>query len=185
MGVDFVAALEGTGHRSLLSLDVPSLLLDGGSAHEKTTFRPAIRPAKRNCRFCGSEQMAQHYARKSSRMGFSRIFGDGAGGENSAGRPLDRSGRVQDALPQQIEVGPAVHLPFEHLQPVDLSLCLAIAPRQEECGVDGGMVTLEVVGKMDELLDSGATGPLQPAIQVVGVAITKHTAEGISQASEV
>lgn len=41
---------------------------------------------------------------------------------------------MQDALPEQIEAGAAVHLSFDQLQPVDLTFDHAVAPRQLQRG---------------------------------------------------
>lgn len=50
--------------------------------------------------------------------------------------------------------------------------------------MDGGMIPLEVVGKGNQFLDSASVRPGEPAIQGVGMAITNHPPEGISQVSE-
>ena len=53
-------------------------------------------------------------------VGFSRAFGEARVGAVSGCRAVPRSGSVEDALPQQIEVGAPVHLPLEQFRPVDL-----------------------------------------------------------------
>jgi hypothetical protein len=42
---------------------------------------------------------------------------------------LTRSGSLEHPPSEEIEVGSAVHLPFEQLQLVDLAFSLTIAPR--------------------------------------------------------
>ena len=39
---------------------------------------------------------------------------------------------VQHAHPEQVELGPAVHLPLEQLKPVDLSFDLPVAPTHRQ-----------------------------------------------------
>lgn len=39
------------------------------------------------------------------------------------------SGCQQDTLPQQVEVGSPIHLPFERFQPIDLAFGLTVAIR--------------------------------------------------------
>jgi len=45
--------------------------------------------------------------------------------------------RQQNPLPQKINIGPAVHLPFEHLQPVNLAFDRTRAPGQGQSGLAG------------------------------------------------
>jgi len=62
----------------------------------------------------------------------SRAIGE-AGVEvaNACGAVI-RSGSVEDALPQEIEVLPAIHLPFESLPVIDLALTLPVTQVGQE-----------------------------------------------------
>ena len=49
---------------------------------------------------------------------------------------------------KKIEVGAAVHLAFESLQFVDMSLDSAVAPGQCECRLDSRIITDKTVGEV-------------------------------------
>ncbi len=49
----------------------------------------------------------------------------------------------EHAAAEQVEAGAAVHLPLQQLEPGDLPLGLAVAPRRRERRPDGGAVLLQ------------------------------------------
>src|SRR5262245_24925470 len=50
---------------------------------------------------------------------------------------------LEESLAQQIQVGPAKHLSFQHFQAVDMSLNGAVAPRERHPSLDRGMVVAQ------------------------------------------
>ena len=66
----------------------------------------------------------------------SRCFGEAGVGAVSVVRALSRSGGVQDAPPEEIEIGPAVHLSFEDFDPVHVALHLSLTPLHGEPSPD-------------------------------------------------
>lgn len=50
---------------------------------------------------------------------------------------------MEDAQPEQIEAGSAIHLPLDQLEPMDLSFDRTIAPRQMQSGFDGIPIACE------------------------------------------
>ena len=60
---------------------------------------------------------------------------------------MRRSCRYQNGSSQQVEVGLAITLPSQHLEPVDLALSLAAAPGFNERGAHRGAVLLQRCGE--------------------------------------
>jgi hypothetical protein len=56
----------------------------------------------------------------------------------------------EEASGQQIEPRPAKHLALEQLQPIDVPFDRALAPRQRDRGLDGGIVRAQPSGKAPE-----------------------------------
>jgi hypothetical protein len=54
---------------------------------------------------------------------------------------------MKDSRPQQIEFCPAIHLPFEQLQPIDLAFRLAVAPLRSQCGTHGCFIIHKSIGE--------------------------------------
>ena len=60
---------------------------------------------------------------------------------------LSRSGDVQDAAAQQVELGAAMHLPFQQLQAVDMPFGGTVAPRMCQRRPHGIDVAQQALGK--------------------------------------
>jgi hypothetical protein len=56
-------------------------------------------------------------------------------------------GRVEDAEPEQIEAGTAVHLAFDQLQSMNLSFDLTVAPERLQCRQHLGLIADEMGGE--------------------------------------
>src|SRR5262249_28457625 len=83
-----------------------------------------------------------------------------------------RSGSQEDSLAEQVEAGAAIHLPFEHFDPVDVAFDLAGAVGQGQAVEYGGMVALEPGREGAQLrlvisLDGGDPG-VQPLASAAG-----------------
>ncbi len=79
---------------------------------------------------------------------------------------LRGSCRHQNALAQQVEAGPAVALPFEQLEPVDLAFGLSVAPGQGQGSTDRGAILLQTGGECLDGADAASTSLGQPGIEV-------------------
>lgn len=66
---------------------------------------------------------------------------------------VQRRRAVEDALTEQVQLRSAVHLPLEHLESIDLSFGLPLAPGQGECRVDRCSVTFQVLGESLQALN--------------------------------
>src|SRR5256885_5737165 len=73
---------------------------------------------------------------------------------------------MQHAQPEQIKVGPTVHLSFLELQAVDLSFHLAVAPRRRKGRTHCRIIAANALGKAFELGKATVLGLCEPAIQV-------------------
>src|SRR3712207_6552696 len=73
-----------------------------------------------------------------------------------------RSGGDKDALPEEVEAGAAIHGALYRLQPGDLALRGAGAPRRGDGGGYGLPVALEPAG---EAVEQGSAGGLHPRRQ--------------------
>jgi len=83
---------------------------------------------------------------------------------------------VQDTDAQQVELGTAIHLALEVLEPVDLAFDLTAAPGRTEGGTHGRQVGLETDGEALQVGRCVRTRLRQPAIEALGIAVS-HQAE--------
>jgi hypothetical protein len=80
--------------------------------------------------------------------GVSRTFRESEGAMHFRSRVQIRSsGSVAYTLPQQVELGAALHLTLDQFQPVHLALRLPVAPRQSERGPDRSQVLAQALGE--------------------------------------
>jgi len=70
-----------------------------------------------------------------------------------------------EAGSEEVEFGAAIGLPFDELEPGDLSFDLAAAPGQGQRGVNGSGILFEAEGKESEL---AVLGLHQPRLELVG-----------------
>ena len=85
------------------------------------------------------------------------------------GRPP--SWRQHEAAAEEIEVCAAKHLPFQHLEAVDMPLDRAIRPGQRHAGFDGRIVVLESGGKAAQGLLRTGRRALEPGIELRRLAL--------------
>jgi hypothetical protein len=55
-------------------------------------------------------------------------------------------GRMKNAQPQQVKVGPAIHLPFEAFEAIDLPFHLSLTPGLRTGCMNGGIIALHPLG---------------------------------------
>ncbi|MDM0116823.1 hypothetical protein QTI66_32345 [Variovorax sp. J22R133] len=77
---------------------------------------------------------------------------------------------MKHAYAQKVELGAAVHLTLEELEPVDLPLDLAAAPLGSEGRAHCGQISLEARCESTHFRHVAITGLGQPAIESVKVA---------------
>src|SRR5215212_8441642 len=80
-------------------------------------------------------------------------------------RSLRGSCREENTPAEQVEAGATVHLPLDQLEPGDLPLGLAAAPRRCERGPDRGTVLLQPRRKRLESTHPARSGIGQPGVQ--------------------
>src|SRR5215207_10806433 len=80
-------------------------------------------------------------------------------------RSLRGSCRKENTPAEQVEAGATVHLPLDQLEPSDLALGLAAAPRRRERGSDRSTVLLQPRRKSLESADPRRPGVGQPGVQ--------------------
>ncbi len=71
----------------------------------------------------------------------------------------------QHPCTQEFDAGAAVHGPLERLEAVDLSLCLAVAPRLGDRLADRGETLPQRGCELPRRMDAGAGGVAQPTLQ--------------------
>src|SRR3954467_13364296 len=80
-------------------------------------------------------------------------------------RSFRGSCRKENALAEQVEAGATIHLPLDQLEPSDLALGLAAAPRRRERPPDRSAVLLQPSRKRLESADPRPPGVGQPGVQ--------------------
>ncbi len=88
-----------------------------------------------------------------------------------------RSGRQEEASSQQIEPGPAIHVPFQHLQPINLPFDRALTPGQGDGGLDGAVIRTKSSGKTPEGRQGALGGTCQPRVELGRLALTDEGGE--------
>jgi len=76
---------------------------------------------------------------------------------------------LEESLAQQIQVGPAKHLSFQHFQAVDMSLNGAVAPRERHPSLDRGIVVAQPLRKTLHSSKRACRRAGQPAIEAIGL----------------
>jgi hypothetical protein len=88
---------------------------------------------------------------------------------------------MQDPLPEEIKVGPAVHLPLDQFQPVDLAFELAGAPGLTQCCLHCWIIPLEAGGKGLQVGNPTGSRCAQPRSQCGGGAVLHQRAEALHE----
>ena len=88
---------------------------------------------------------------------------------------------MQHADGQQVELGSAVHLLLEVLEPVDVAFGLAVAPRRAEGGSHGRQVSVEASSQAPQLGDRAGACPRQPAVEAGEVPAVDEAEEPLCQ----
>src|SRR4029434_5157442 len=78
--------------------------------------------------------------------------------------------RPQEAVPQEIEVCPAKHLPLQHFEAIDVAFDGAVAPGQREPCFDGGIVVAQPLRKALQGRPRTGRGAGEPAIEALTLA---------------
>ena len=87
------------------------------------------------------------------------------------------SGRQEEASGQQIEPCPAIHVPFQHLQPINLPFDRALTPGQGDGGLDGAVVCTKPSGKPPEGGQGALVGTRQPWFELGRLALADEGGE--------
>src|SRR5712692_2263272 len=90
------------------------------------------------------------------------------------------SGGVEDSLPEQVQLGPSIHLAFEELEPGHLALRLAIAVRKLAGGAHGGIL-LEARREAFQVWQPTRQDRLDPCLQLAGCPRPYHPGKGLGQ----
>jgi hypothetical protein len=87
------------------------------------------------------------------------------------------SGRHEDSFAEQVDVGAAEHLAFEHLDAVDVAFDRAGVPGQGESGCDGVLVVLDAFDERAQAGQFGGRGLGEPVGQAFAVSAGHHDGE--------
>ena len=89
---------------------------------------------------------------------------------------------TQEALSQQIELCPAVHLPRQGLQVIDVPLRLTVAPILGQAGLDCRFVRREPSHTPAQVGNAAVRGGRDPARQARSLLLTRYRGELARQA---
>src|SRR5215208_6173268 len=89
-----------------------------------------------------------------------------------------RSGREEDSFAEEVEVGAAEHLAFDHFDAVDRSLDGAGAVGQGQSGGDGVEISAQAGGEGPQGWGAVGVDPLQPVVEFVAAALGEDLGEG-------
>ena len=78
-------------------------------------------------------------------------------------------------------MSPAIHLPFEHFQTIDLPLNWPRAPRQHDTCFDGIIIRPQSIGKALECLEAAGCGTLDPALKLARLTLTHELGKVLRQ----
>lgn len=78
----------------------------------------------------------------------------------------------------QVEIGPSVHLPLDDLEPVDLALDLAVAPRLGKSGTHRVLIVPETGG---ERRQGAGLRLAQPTVERIGHLVLDHRHEAADE----
>src|SRR5260370_34546267 len=102
--------------------------------------------------------------------------------DSRTGPPWELSlGASQHPLAQGLEACPSVGLPLQELEPVDLSLNLALAPFQREASFHGIIVVAQSLGKALQLRNAVLGDLFEPFIELFPLSLTQHRREDLDQ----
>lgn len=87
--------------------------------------------------------------------------------------------RAEDTVAQQIELGPAVHLPLEQLEPIHLAFGLSLIPRELKRRADRCVVAADALGKGGEFPHTTRPSPLKPGVELVASLLIEEREEGL------
>jgi hypothetical protein len=73
-------------------------------------------------------------------------------------------GDMEDAETKEVKLSPAIHLPFQTLEPIDLAFDLTLAPGQGTCSINGRVILLNALGEPFEFSDRTAFGCIDPLL---------------------
>ncbi len=74
------------------------------------------------------------------RCGWPHLLCGSASDRGSDPIPVVQAGLLIHLRLKEVDVGAAIHLAFQELEAVDLTLGLPVRPRRRECGSDGGVI---------------------------------------------
>src|SRR5262245_56282244 len=89
--------------------------------------------------------------------------------------------RQQHTLPEKSYMSPAIHLPFEHFQTIDLPLNWPRAPRQGDARFDGIIIRSQAIGKALERLKATGCGTLKPGFKLARLTLTHEPGKVLRQ----
>ncbi len=78
--------------------------------------------------------------------------------------PTEADGELRrlNPIPLKREAGPAIHLPFYRLEPIDLTFGLTVASLCFDGSGNGGYIFLQVGGKTGNRFEAGFRRPVGP-----------------------
>src|SRR5437763_447296 len=88
---------------------------------------------------------------------------------------------MEDALPQQVEVRAAVHLPLDEFEAIDVALHLAVAPDQCETRSYCCLICEQARGKPVQLNDPARLHRFNPGVESVSSSLTQHLGELLAE----
>ena len=86
----------------------------------------------------------------------------------------------QEAAGEQIELGAAKHLSFDHLQAIDVPLYWPRAPGQRQASGDCVEIATEAFGQPLEGPESALRGLRQPLLQADGTPASQQVGKGLA-----
>src|SRR5256712_9214289 len=89
--------------------------------------------------------------------------------------------RAEHSTPQQSNVGPAKHLPLEHLETVNVPLHRPCAPRQRQARFDRFIILTQATCKPLKRLQGALGSPLEPGIEPLGLTLAKQLSKVLCQ----
>ncbi len=85
----------------------------------------------------------------------------------------------QHAAEKKVKLGASVHLPFDKFQAMNLSLDLAVAPRQNHCRSHCGCIAQQPVTKAFYSGQTGSFGCSEPVLQCLALFTADHVSEAL------
>jgi hypothetical protein len=89
--------------------------------------------------------------------------------------------RQQHTLPEKSHLSPAIHLPFEHFQTIDLPLNGPGAPRQGDARFDGIIIRSQAIGQALERLKATGCSTLKPGFKLARLMLTHERGKILRQ----